>query len=43
MGLERLDKLLASQGIASRSEAGRMAREGRVQVDAASVVPLLKK
>lgn len=33
MGLERLDKLLASQGIASRSEAGRMAREGRVQVD----------
>lgn len=33
MGLERLDKLLASQGVASRSDAGRMIRAGRVRVD----------
>ena len=33
MGLERLDKLLASQGVASRSDAGQMIRAGRVRVD----------
>ena len=33
MGLERLDKLLASPGVASRSDAGRMIRAGRVRVD----------
>ncbi len=33
MGMQRLDKLLCSQGLISRREAGKCIREGRVTVD----------